>query len=381
MKRQRDIKLKDFSDIPELPDECFDKNMRKKQKFAVLSLNPGIDRALYLPSPMTAGSMNRAARSVTTQGSKGANVAIMLHRLGCEVEYYTFGGGEFGDLSNSFLTREGIKVNSVDTVCGVRMNTKVIDSDCVCTELNERGGVFLSSEIAELTDLFLATDADVICLCGSIPQGVEKDVYKVFCEFGKSTGKRVVLDCDGDALALGLEAKPDIIKPNEYELQNLGLSTGLFGEFSTDPVERLREITEACAKVAKKYSVTVICTRGAEGSVHVNPQGEVITRDSMKVRMIGFSGAGDTFLSGYIAARFDKGFTEEYALICATAAGAMKVVLEGSELPEATDIDEAVDDIIRPKSKEFKNIRIEETILEGIEPWNIKKICHSETKK
>jgi 1-phosphofructokinase family hexose kinase len=381
MRRQRDLKIKDFSDIPELPDECFDENMPKSQKFAVLSLNPGIDRALYLPSPMAAGTMNRAARSVTTQGSKGANVAIMLHRLGCDVEYYTFGGGEFGELSNSFLTREGIKVNSVDTVCGVRMNTKVIDSECVCTELNERGGVFLSSEVAALTEAFTATDADVICLCGSIPQGVEKDVYKVFTEFGKSTGKRVVLDCDGDALVLGLEANPDIIKPNEYELENLGLSTGLFGKFSTDPEERLKEVTEACVKVAKKYKTTVICTRGADGSVHVNPQGKVIFRESMKVRLIGFSGAGDTFLSGYIAARFDKGFTEEYALICATAAGASKVVLEGSELPEATDIDEAIDDIIRPKNKEFKEIPIEETILEGIEPWNIKKICHSKTKK
>ena len=381
MRRERDLKIKDFSDIPELPDECFDSNMRKKQKFAVLSLNPGIDRALYLPTPMAAGTMNRAARSVTTQGSKGANVAIMLHRLGCDVEYYTFGGGEFGDLANSFLTREGIRVHSVDTVCGVRMNTKVIDSECVCTELNERGGVFLPGEIVELTDMFMSTDADVICLCGSIPQGVEKDVYKVFTEFGKSTGKTVVLDCDGEALALGLTANPDIIKPNEYELENLGLSTGLFEKFSTDLDERLRDVTEACVKVAKRYKTTVICTRGADGSVHVNPQGDVIFRESMKVRLIGFSGAGDTFLSGYIAARFDKGFTEEYALICATAAGAMKVVLEGSELPEATDIDEAIDRILHPKNEEYKEIPIEETLLEGIEPWNIKKICHSETKK
>ncbi len=381
MRRQRDLKIKDFSDIPDLPDDCIDENMPKRQKFAVLSLNPGIDRALYLPAPMAAGTMNRAARSVTTQGSKGANVAIMLHRLGCDVEYYTFGGGEFGELSNSFLTREGIKVHSVDTICGVRMNTKVIDSECVCTELNERGGVFLPAEVSALTEMFMSTDADVICLCGSIPQGVEKDVYKVFTEFGKSTGKRVVLDCDGEALVLGLEANPDIIKPNEYELENLGLSTGLFGKFSTDPEKRLEEVTEACVKVAKKYKTTVICTRGADGSVHVDPDGKVIFRESMKVRLLGFSGAGDTFLSGYIAARFDKGFTEEYALICATAAGASKVVLEGTELPEATDIDEAIDDIIRPKSKEIKEIPIEETILEGIEPWNIKKICHSETKK
>ena len=381
MRRERDLKIKDFTDIPDLSDDCIDENMPKKQKFAVLSLNPGIDRALYLPSPMTAGGLNRAARSVTTQGSKGANVAIMLHRLGCDVEYYAFSGGEFGELCDSFLTREGIKVNSVDTLCGVRMNTKVIDSECVCTELNERGGVFLQSETAALTEMFMATDADVLCLCGSIPQGVEKDVYKVFTQFAKSTGKKVVLDCDGEALRLGLEASPDIIKPNEYELENLGISTGLFEKFSTDPEKRLSEVTEACVKVAKKYGTTVICTRGAEGSVHANKAGEVIFRESMKVRLLGFSGAGDTFLSGYIAARFDKGFTEEYSLICATAAGAMKVVLEGTELPEATDIDEAINDILHPKSKEIKEIPIEETLLEGIEPWNIKKICHSETKK
>ena len=381
MIKQRDLKIKDFTDIPDLPDDCIDKEMKSGQKFAVLSLNPGIDRALYLPAPMAAGTMNRAARSVTTQGSKGANVAIMLNRLGCDVEYYTFGGGEFGELSNSFLTREGIKVNSVDTLCGVRMNTKVIDSECVCTELNERGGVFRPDEVAALTEMFTATDADVICLCGSIPQGVEKDVYKALGQFAKSTGKRVVLDCDGDALRLGLEANPDIIKPNEYELENLGISTGLFEKFSTDPEKKLEEVTAACVKVAEKYKTTVICTRGADGSVHADPSGKVIFRESMKVRLIGFSGAGDTFLSGYSAARFGKGFTEEYALICATAAGAMKVVLEGTELPEATDIDEAIDDIIRPKSKELKNIPIEETILEGIEPWNIKKICLSETKK
>ena len=32
-------------------------------------------------------------------------------------------------------------------------------------------------------------------------------------------------------------------------------------------------------------------------------------------------------------------------------------------------------------NEEYKEIPIEETLLEGIEPWNIKKICHSETKK
>ena len=46
-------------------------------RFAVLTMNPGIDRVLYFREPMRPGKMNRAYRSVTSQGSKGANVAIL----------------------------------------------------------------------------------------------------------------------------------------------------------------------------------------------------------------------------------------------------------------------------------------------------------------
>ena len=335
MKRQRDLKIKDFSGIPELPDDCIDEAMPKKQKFAVLSLNPGIDRALYLPSPMEAGSLNRAARSVTTQGSKGANVAIMLHRLGCEVEYYAFSGGEFGELCDSFLTREGIKVNSVETVCGVRMNTKVIDSECVCTELNERGGVFSPSETAALTEMFMATDADVLCLCGSIPQGVEKSVYNFVLTRARRKGMITVLDADGDALRLGIEARPDYIKPNRRELAGLcGVDEAAFADE--------REVLAAARRIYEQYGTNVICTLDEQGSIYVGREGQWRVGVA-KFPLRGFSGAGDTYLAAFLHARLAEEKSVPDALRFAARASAAKISLPGSELPTKPYIDTVPD--------------------------------------
>ncbi len=72
-------------------------------RFAVLSLNPGIDRVLYLEKKLDPGHMNRAVKSVTSQGSKGANAAIMLKRLGFDVTYYSFSGGAGSRLGLSLI--------------------------------------------------------------------------------------------------------------------------------------------------------------------------------------------------------------------------------------------------------------------------------------
>lgn len=370
-------------------------------KFAVLSLNPGVDRVLYLPQVLHPGELNRTCRSVTSQGSKGANVAIMLHRLGADVEYYSFSGGTYGALCESYLAAAGVRSHYVNTGCGVRMNTKVIDAAGVCTELNERGGVFSAAETASLAELFTGTDAGAVCLCGSIPQGVEKDVYNSLIGWARAAGKLAVLDCDGEAMKLGIEARPHIIKPNLHELEQLGEATGLFGSFpqgksgtfpynqqgvgdtGVQAVEKRREIEKACMLLRDNYGCEVLCTLGGEGAVYCGAEGTAF-QPAARVRMLGFSGAGDCFLAGYLAARYDKGFTAERSLLCAAAAGGAKVALEGTLLPGALAVDELVDGFDNPGDPyaELRRKRsVEELILEGIEPWNLKEICHTKTRK
>lgn len=308
-------------------------------KFAVLSLNPGIDRVLYLPTALNADGMNRITRSVTSQGSKGANVSILLRRLGCDVTYYSFTGGYYGKISDSFTEREKIPSVMVDSACGVRLNTKVIDADGVCTELNERGGPFSAAEAEELVEKFSTAEADVVCLCGSIPQGVEKSVYKTLIGRAHADGKIVALDCDGPAFCLGMEAKPDVIKPNLYELTGYLESTGKHCSFSTD-VEKLRdEVADACGKLRENSGTDILCTLGSRGAVAVTGSGSCFC-PAAKVVMRGFSGAGDCFLAGYLAAKYGRGLSDREALLNATACAAAKVSLEGTLLPQPDLADE-----------------------------------------
>lgn len=312
-------------------------------KFAVLSLNPGIDRVLYLPGPMAAGGMNRLSRSVTSQGSKGANVAIMLHRLGCEVEYYAFSGGYYGEICRSFTDKEGIPSFFVETSAGVRLNTKVIDGNGVCTELNERGGPFSMDEAKKLISLFEKSDADVVCLCGSIPQGVENYVYNLLITAANARGKKTVLDCDGLSFLSAISARPSLIKPNLYELDTFGLSTGMFGNFSTDAQKCREQVADACGIVVEKYGCDVLCTLGGDGSIAAlrSPEGrQYFDCPAAEVELKGFSGAGDCFLGAFIAAKYDRGMSNADALLFAAACGGAKVSLEGSVLPDAALVGE-----------------------------------------
>ena len=141
-------------------------------KIAILTLNPGIDRIIYLDTPTRLGTLNRAAKSVVNQGSKGANVAIMLKTLGADPHYFTFTGGDMARLSESFTDSALVNSSFIQTACGVRTNTKIIDIDGVCTEFNERGGPVTNDELERIINSIKSYKPELVVMNGSLPQGV-----------------------------------------------------------------------------------------------------------------------------------------------------------------------------------------------------------------
>ena len=308
-------------------------------KIAVITLNPGVDRIVYLPSRLMPGTMNRSTHTVMNQGSKGANQAIMLQALGETPIYYTFTGGAMGDFCESFTRERGIDSKLIPTACGVRLNIKVIDSEGGCTELNEKGGPVTARELESMLCALRCdmSGYDMVSLCGSIPQGVEKSVYNSIIRMAREAGIPAVLDCDGEALSLGLQAKPALIKPNRREL------AGLIGEEE----EKLKDIgflVEACGKVASQYDTDIICTLDEDGSVFVGKDG-VWKVGIAKVPLMGFSGAGDTYLSAYIHKRYGEKTTIPEALRYAAAASCAKVAKEGTTLPTVKEIEDLLPQI------------------------------------
>ena len=298
-------------------------------KISVLSLNPGIDRVMYLPSPLCAGHMNRLSKTVTSQGSKGANCAIMLKRLGCDIHYFSFTGGTYGEVCRSFTDREGINSTFIPAACGVRVNSKLIDGCGVCSELNEPGGPFTESELSALTEAFEASGADIYIMTGSLPRGASSGLYATVTARLKASGGTVVLDCSGKALLEGLQSGPDVIKPNTDELAQLCIDAGIG---STDGIEA------AAGGLYEKFPLgTLLVTDGGKGSYLFTNTHTGFCHPSDVVQH-GFSGAGDCFLSGFVYAKYVCGMTDDDAHLFASCCGGAKVMLEGSLLPDRDNV-------------------------------------------
>lgn len=300
--------------------------------FTILTLNPGIDRIIYLPIPARMGTLNRAARTVVSQGSKGANVSIILKTLGAEPCYLTVTGGDLGALSESFTASRGISSRFTEAACGVRMNVKIIDSDGICTEFNERGGPLTQTELDSLLAGLdgVSGDDNTVILTGSIPQGVDTGVYERIIKKLKRRGCLTVLDCDGEAMRRGLCAGPSLIKPNKREL------AGILG--ATEQELSDRDVIDGCLSVHDRYGCDILCTLDGDGSVAC-VGGEVWRVSAAPVPLRGFTGAGDTYLAAYLYRRYVAGDDTAEALKYASAAASAKVALEGTTLPGINQIE------------------------------------------
>ena len=188
-----------------------------------VSLNPSIDRTLTVEKLCT-GGLNRVESQTDVAAGKGANAALAAAALGAEAEcigfMYPDGEGMFrerfrnGGAAASFVMCEG----------SVRINQKIFDrTRGEITELNGLGAPVTDAQMEAVFDLAArrAARSDWMILTGSLPPGCPADTYQRMCALAKEKGCRVVLDADGERLRAGLRAKPDLIKPNRYELEML----------------------------------------------------------------------------------------------------------------------------------------------------------------
>ena len=175
----------------------------------------------------------------------------------------------------------------------------------------------------------------------------------------REKGKICVLDCDGEAMKLGIEAFPDIIKPNLREAEELFISSGLeiCSDYRVIPVENpwekygktRRNVPEAaekaaamCGEISEFFSVRVLCTLGGDGAICAEPGNEdVLFCPAPQVVMRGFAGAGDSFLAAYLSSFFSESYKNDgaRALVRAVAAGSAKVTIDGSGIPDAEAVD------------------------------------------
>jgi len=264
-----------------------------------VTLNAAIDKSLSVPN-FRLGRRHRTVEQRTIAGGKGVNIARTLKALGQPVIATGFAGGATGTHIVEQLTEESILNDFVRIREESRTNTSVLDpTNGQQTEINERGPSVSDREVELFRDklLYLARGAAIVVFAGSLPPGVEPDLYAALISDLEGVDVTTVVDTDGEPLRQAVRAEPDVVSPNVLEAEEL-----VGHEFAGEK-ERSLVVREVAALGPHEAIMTL--PDGCFAQVLVDGQTRLKRARIEPREPIAKSGSGDAFLAGYLAARYE----------------------------------------------------------------------------
>lgn len=303
--------------------------LNKQPRVIAVALNPALDHTIEVDH-LRVGEVNRALRMQVDVGGKGINVASCLADFGVA----SVVTGQIGS-DNAAQFEKLFRAKGIDNQCSyldgpTRINTKLVDlASGETTDINMPGPTLAPDAIQALFEGLLTridslvSPASWVVLSGSLPPLWPANTYQRLIAHVHSLGARVLLDASGSALATGVGAAPDIIKPNRAELSEL------IGRTLGDPASVLAAARELLAR--PNAPETVIVSMGGDGALFVNRQ-EALMAHPVPTALISTVGAGDAMVAGIVAAQI-AGLTLTECARLATAFSAGKLARLGPHLP------------------------------------------------
>ena len=302
-----------------------------------VTLNAAIDKTLAVPN-FRLGRRHRAVEQTSMAGGKGVNVARALKALRQPVIATGVAGGPNGTRIIEQLTEEAILNDFVRIREESRMSTAVVDpTSGEQTVINERGPLVTEAELELFVDklLYLAKGAEICVFSGSLPRGVDADVYARLIAELRKLGVTTVLDSEGDAMLLGTRAEPTVVSPNELEAEEL------VGHEFADDRDRLTGLHEIAQIGAREAMMTL-----PSGCIALlgDPERRLYRVTLDPLEPVSAVGSGDAFLAGYVAARYG-GQQPEDCLRFAVACGAESTQHFGAGVLDAREVERLLPEV------------------------------------
>lgn len=290
-----------------------------------VTLNPSVDRAIFVQE-LKVGDTNRVVRSETDAGGKGVNLSRVLCELGGQTTATGFLGGGPGANIRKVLDIQGVSHCFVEVEGDTRTNISVEDErHGVPTTFNEPGPNVGAQDMARLFERVkeYLNRIEWLCMGGSLPPGAPVETFRELVEIAHGAGVKTLVDADGDAMKLAMQAKPDFIKPNDREAARL-LGRDLHGRN-----EALAAAIELHHMLGGGDKIAVI-SRGAGGAVLACGEGE-FDGITPSVEMKSTIGCGDSMLGGMLWA-MGTGKPLDEAFRWGLASGAATACTDGTEI-------------------------------------------------
>ena len=278
-----------------------------------LTLNPCIDRTFWVKE-----FGQEPFRREKQSGGKGLNVARVLSALGVDCAAVFPMGGETGEELMQLVAEEGIRA----VPCRMQAATRIIDTWVREGDLEQkvdydRGGPLTEEELDALEETLFSVlpGARVLAICGSGSCEAAARRVPGIIRRAKEMGVAVLLDSNGPALIEGVQALPDIVKPNQKELESL---VGREVKPGEEP--------DAALELVAKGIGGVLVSLGADGCAYVREDGQYFC-PAPKVETVNAVGSGDSFVAGFLYASLMGYPDQTAALTVACAAGAANAAM------------------------------------------------------
>ncbi len=294
-----------------------------------VNANAAIDKTVVV-SPFRLGQIHRPESVLAVPGGKGANLAKGLKLLGGEPLVTGWVGGSSGDFIEQGLERMGMRTAFVHLDVESRTCLSVLDPAAgTMTEIYERGEPVPPEKVEELADVFgqLVGSCEAVTMSGSLPTGVPLDFYARLIAIAREANVPVFLDSSGEALRLGVAARPYLVKPNTHE----------FVELAGGDAHSLHTLPHAASEISERYGTIVVISLGAEG-VLVAGGPKTFAARPPRIEIKSAVGSGDCLLAG-IAYGLTHGFTLAEAARYGVAAGTANALSVGPGVFDLADFE------------------------------------------
>lgn len=258
-----------------------------------LTLNPALDYDIYLDK-FVQEELNSAKETNIRAGGKGINVSKALNSLGDNSIAMGFTAGFTGEIIKKELHKDNIKTKFIDVNGLTRINVKVSVDYSKETEIAGTSPSFTKEHVNELLEtLNNLTSEDILVLSGSIPKGLDNDIYKNIVD-SISSNPKIVLDTRGDLILQNLSKNKDkkyvLVKPNILELEQM------FNEKLNTDEDVIKK-----AKFFIDYGVeNVLVSKGSKGAILITKDW-VYSSEVPKGKLINSIGAGDSMVAGFVS--------------------------------------------------------------------------------
>ncbi len=299
-----------------------------------VTLNPALDRTLSVER-IKPDDSNRIEREERYAGGKGIDVSKVLTTFGILNKALGFVGGFAGEELEGRLLNQGVSCDFVRISAETRTNIIINDVGTGSQMVfSARGPQVEPYELMQMIHKVERLEApDIVIISGSLPPGVSPEIYRKISELAKGRGSRVIMDTDGDALRVGIQGLPDIIKPNAHELARL----------AGQDLKDIGQVMKAAQRVREEGVGIVLVSMGAQGILLVGEKEQYLATPP-PVTVENTIGAGDSAVAGFVYG-LTQGKSLREALVYAVAAGTATTLRPGTALCRKEDFMKLVPEI------------------------------------